>query len=83
MYRNVFFGSLDEAKNGDLQDLNSREVYLMVPLIVLAFWIGIYSKPFTDLLTPASKATVAAVVNADAQRPAAAPMLAYSADRQR
>jgi hypothetical protein len=32
-----------------------------MPLVILAFWIGIYSKPFTQLLAPVSQSTVAAV----------------------
>jgi len=61
-YRRVFFGELDETKNGDLKDCSHVELYYMLPLVVLAVWIGVYSKPFTDLLAPSSRTAVASVV---------------------
>jgi NADH-quinone oxidoreductase subunit M len=32
--------------NEHLSDLNAREFATLVPLVVLAFWIGVYPKPF-------------------------------------
>jgi len=32
--------------NKTLPDLNLREYAVLLPLVVLAFWIGIYPKPF-------------------------------------
>jgi NADH-quinone oxidoreductase subunit M len=32
----------------DLKDLNAREICVLVPLIVLALWMGIYPKHFLD-----------------------------------
>ena len=37
-------------KNEKLHDLTSREVLTFVPLIILAFWIGLYPKPFLQIL---------------------------------
>jgi len=33
-----------------LKDLSFREIMTLVPLIVWAFWIGLYPKPFFNVL---------------------------------
>ncbi|MCX6637099.1 MAG: NADH-quinone oxidoreductase subunit M [Acidobacteria bacterium] len=38
------------AKNRDLPDLSAREIAIFVPLIAWAFWIGLYPKPFFEVL---------------------------------
>ncbi len=52
MYQRVFFGELTNEKNKDLKDLNLREQWTIIPLIVLAFWIGLYPKPFFKIMEP-------------------------------
>jgi NADH-quinone oxidoreductase subunit M len=37
-------------KNEKLQDLTPREVLTFAPLIVMALWIGLYPKPFFQIL---------------------------------
>jgi NADH-quinone oxidoreductase subunit M len=37
-------------KNEKLNDLTGRELLTFVPLIALAFWIGLYPKPFFQIL---------------------------------
>lgn len=46
MFQRVMFMKLKNPKNEKLPDMNLRELILMVPIIVLVFWIGIYPKPF-------------------------------------
>ncbi len=36
-----------------LRDLNWREIVTIVPLLVFIFWIGLYPKPFFELMAPA------------------------------
>jgi len=37
-------------KNEKLHDLTPREVLTFVPLLIMAFWIGLYPKPFFQIL---------------------------------
>jgi len=44
------FGPVTQFANEELPDLNLREYATLVPLVILAFWIGIYPKPFFALI---------------------------------
>ncbi|PYU06300.1 MAG: Fe-S-binding domain-containing protein, partial [Acidobacteria bacterium] len=46
LYQRVMFGSVTHEANKTLPDLNLREYVTLVPLVALAFWIGVYPKPF-------------------------------------
>ena len=50
LYQRVFFGTVTNPKNEKLQDLTPREVATFVPLLIMAFWIGLYPKPFFQIL---------------------------------
>jgi NADH-quinone oxidoreductase subunit M len=50
LYQRTMFGTCDNPKNQVLKDLNFREIMTLVPLIVWAFWIGLYPKPFFKVL---------------------------------
>ncbi|HXE90947.1 MAG TPA: NADH-quinone oxidoreductase subunit M [Terriglobales bacterium] len=52
LYQRVFFGPVNNPKNKELADLNLREIVTFAPLVLLAFWIGIYPKPFFEILAP-------------------------------
>src|SRR5664279_3661094 len=53
LYQRVFFGKNENPKNALLKDLSGREMATFVPLVILAFAIGIYPKPlFQILATP-------------------------------
>ncbi len=53
MFQKMFLGPLDKDENQKLKDLNAREIVTLVPLLVFIFWIGLYPKPFFDLMSPA------------------------------
>lgn len=53
MFQKMFLGPLDKEENMKLKDLNWREIATLVPLLVFIFWIGLYPKPFFDLMAPA------------------------------
>ena len=69
MFQRVMFGELDNPKNQKLSDLNTREIAIMIPLIVMIFVLGLYPKPFIDKMDPAIKKLVSQVrpVTAKAQ----------------
>jgi NADH-quinone oxidoreductase subunit M len=50
LYQRTIFGKVTKEENLKLLDLNFREVMTLLPLTVLAFWIGLYPKPFFNIL---------------------------------
>ena len=52
LYQRTMFGKLDKPENQALSDLNFREVLTLAPLVVLAFWIGIFPETFLGMLRP-------------------------------
>ena len=59
LYQRVFFGPVTNPKNEKLQDLTPREVATFVPLLITAFWIGLYPKPFFQILEQPVNHTIA------------------------
>ena len=64
MFQKMFLGPLDKLENEKLKDLSPREIVTLVPLLVFIFWIGLYPKPFFDLMAPAVEHLVAALQTA-------------------
>jgi len=52
MFQRVFFGDVTNEKNAGLKDLSPREILVFIPLLVMIFWFGVYSKPFTERMEP-------------------------------
>jgi NADH-quinone oxidoreductase subunit M len=46
MYQRVMYGEITHEANRQLTDMNGREIALMIPIVVLMFWIGIYPNTF-------------------------------------
>jgi NADH-quinone oxidoreductase subunit M len=55
MLQRVIFGKITNVANENLHDLSGREKLVLIPLIILIFWIGIYPKPFFIRMEPAVK----------------------------
>jgi NADH-quinone oxidoreductase subunit M len=58
LYQRMFFGTNDNPKNQGLTDLKGREWAYMVPLMILALWIGVYPKPFLEYIQQPVNAVV-------------------------
>jgi NADH-quinone oxidoreductase subunit M len=50
LYQRTMLGKLENPANEKLLDLNARELVTIVPLIIVAFWIGLYPAPFFAVL---------------------------------
>jgi NADH-quinone oxidoreductase subunit M len=50
LFQRTMFGPITNPKNEHLKDLNAREVLYLLPLVVWAFWIGVYPKPYFEIL---------------------------------
>jgi NADH-quinone oxidoreductase subunit M len=67
MFQKMFLGPegsiVEEVKKHGhaLRDLNWREIATIVPLLALIFWIGLYPRPFFELMAPAVNKLVEAL----------------------
>lgn len=62
MFQKVFLGPAGEiTHHHDLKDLNWREIATVIPLVIFMFWIGLYPKPFFDILAPAVEKLLSAL----------------------
>ncbi|MFC4270413.1 NADH-quinone oxidoreductase subunit M [Sneathiella chungangensis] len=50
LYRRVVFGELVKEDLKNIVDVGRREIIIFTPLILVAFWIGIYPEPFLDVM---------------------------------
>jgi NADH-quinone oxidoreductase subunit M len=60
MFQRVMFGPITKV-NAEMSDLNLREVLCFAPLVIMALWIGLYPKPFFDLMDAPVKKLVTQV----------------------
>ncbi len=66
MLQRVLFGKITNEENRHLKDLNPRELGLLIPLLILMLFMGVYPRVFLDK----SKASVEAVRTRLGARPA-------------
>ena len=52
LYKAVIFGPLTNAANRALKDLSPRELAVIVPIVVMMFFIGLYPRPFLERIEP-------------------------------
>src|SRR5438445_1179324 len=50
LYQRTMLGKIENPANEKLVDMNLRELATLVPLIIVAFWIGLYPAPFFRVL---------------------------------
>jgi NADH-quinone oxidoreductase subunit M len=46
MFRRVMFGALDKEENRKVTDLTRNEIWVMIPLVLLMFYMGFNAGPF-------------------------------------
>ncbi len=69
MFEKVFLGPITHEENRKLLDLSPREIAILVPLLVVIFWIGLYPRFFFDLINPTADQLAALVKGAVALVP--------------
>jgi NADH-quinone oxidoreductase subunit M len=74
LYQRTMFGKIDNPANAGLKDLGVRELATFLPLIGLAFWIGLYPAPFLNRIETSVGRVVARV------RPEYAPFVQRGSD---
>jgi NADH-quinone oxidoreductase subunit M len=62
MYQRVMFGEVTHEANKHLRDLTLREVMVLVPVVLLIVWIGMYPQPFLKRMEASTRAIVERVV---------------------
>jgi len=50
MYKRVIFGEVANHPVAELTDVNARELLILVLLAAAVLWLGVYPKPFTDVM---------------------------------
>jgi NADH-quinone oxidoreductase subunit M len=61
LYQRVIFGGITHEANRGLRDLSRREWTLLVPIVVVIVWIGVYPTAFTGKTEATIEALIAAV----------------------
>jgi len=61
MYQRVALGEIRHEANRRLRDLTPREWAVLVPVLVLIVWIGVYPKAFTSKTEASVQALIAQV----------------------
>ncbi len=51
-YQKLMFGRFDAAKNGSLRDLSLAQALILVPLMVLVFYLGIFPSSLLSTIEP-------------------------------
>ncbi len=47
-FKKAFFGTVTNEANRKLDDVNGRELFALVPLVLVTVWLGVYPKPVLE-----------------------------------
>jgi NADH-quinone oxidoreductase subunit M len=64
MFQKMFLGPVTQEINQGLKDLHWREIAVLVPLLILIFWIGLYPQPFFNLMSASVDKLVVSIQSA-------------------
>ncbi len=59
LFQKVMFGPVSNARNRSLKDLDGRQLAVFAPMVVMAFWLGMYPSTFLRVIDPAVEQAVA------------------------
>jgi NADH-quinone oxidoreductase subunit M len=57
-YKKMFFGTVTKEENKHLKDVNRTELMGLIPLVILAIWLGVYPKPILEPIDKSVKELV-------------------------
>lgn len=63
MYKRVVFGRVTNPKNEELKDVNIREIFVLVPILIFIVWIGIYPSTFLSKSEKSTKQLIERIEN--------------------
>jgi NADH-quinone oxidoreductase subunit M len=63
MVQKVAFNALSKPANRLIPDLNGRELAVLLPLVALILWLGIYPQPVMNRMEPAAAAVLQAAAD--------------------
>jgi NADH-quinone oxidoreductase subunit M len=64
MYQRVFLGKVTNPANAEMKDIGAREKLLLLPIILVMLWIGVYSAPFLRRMEPSLRLVQQRIENA-------------------
>jgi NADH-quinone oxidoreductase subunit M len=77
-YERVMWGPITKAVNETISDLTGREIAVMVPLIGLMLFMGLYPRPLIERMEPSVKQVMSRVQVAESQLDAARHQKVYA-----
>jgi len=51
----IIYNPLTKPENQKLLDLSPRELIVLIPLLAVIVWIGVYPRPFLSRMEPAAQ----------------------------
>ncbi|MBN1571368.1 MAG: NADH-quinone oxidoreductase subunit M [Acidobacteria bacterium] len=64
MYQRVFLGKVTNPANAEMKDIGTREKLILLPIILMMLWIGVYSDPFLRRMEPSLRLVQQRIENA-------------------
>lgn len=63
MFQAIFMGELDKEENMNLPDLHWQEIAVLVPILLLIFWIGLQPSAWFDMLDATTASLIAGIAD--------------------
>ncbi len=78
-FKKLFFGEVTNEKNRDLPDVTKTELAVLLPLVVITIWLGVYPKPVLEPIDHSVKPLVQMMhdraITSEAQAAIASPLV--------